>query len=92
MLHWHAPRRIIRFCLAAGVYGDGETLQRHNEGLGDWPGAVWRLHVVGVVVVVVEQHYILCIILLLAEGAYACRSRLGNLLTLEHFSALASVK
>ena len=42
--------------------------------------------------IIVEQLYILYIILLLAEVTAPCASRLGNMLTLAHFGALAFVK
>ena len=42
--------------------------------------------------IIVEKHYILYIILLLAEGTYAYRSRLSNSYTFAHFDALAFVK
>ena len=56
--------------------------------------------VVGVVVVsslllvllLLNKQYILYIILLLAEVTGGCASRLGNMLTLAHFGALAFVK
>ena len=44
------------------------------------------------IIVVVEQIYILYNILLLAEVTGGCASRLGNMLTLAHFGALAFVK
>ena len=39
-----------------------------------------------------NKQYILYTILLLSEGVAACASRLGNLIILAHFGALASVK
>ena len=47
---------------------------------------------VKLVLLVLNKQYFLYTILLLSEGVAASASRLGNLITLAHFGALASVK
>ena len=48
-----------------------------------------RLLLLLLLLLLLNKQYILYIILLLAEGASACASRLGEVLTFTHFGALA---